>query len=150
MITPPTCPSKLTRTKTVAKNFPQFHDMFMYSRCSFHLKHKGDSLLTSGNKGLNHPAILTAPTYGFHPLRTLRLGRDVQSTATLAFLCAESKTNKKLTNLVGKDRNRFLCFVRQRTFLFWANRESEILLVILMMWNLADRRLNPMNELEID
>lgn len=36
--TPPTWPSKFTRTKTVARNFPQFHDAFMYSFCSFHLK----------------------------------------------------------------------------------------------------------------
>lgn len=38
--TPPTWPSKFTRTKTVAKNFPQFHEAFMYSFCSFHLKRR--------------------------------------------------------------------------------------------------------------
>lgn len=44
--TPPSWPSKFTSTKTVAKNFPQFHDIFMYSLCSFHLKAKIEIMIT--------------------------------------------------------------------------------------------------------
>lgn len=36
---PPNCPIKLTNTKTVAKNIPQPHDIFMYSLCSYHWNH---------------------------------------------------------------------------------------------------------------
>lgn len=36
---PPNCPIKLTNTKTVAKNFPQPHDISIYSLCSFHWNH---------------------------------------------------------------------------------------------------------------
>lgn len=35
-IHPPNCPTKLTRTNTVAKNIPQFQDMSMYLLCSDH------------------------------------------------------------------------------------------------------------------
>lgn len=35
-IHPPSCPIKLTRTNTVAKNIPQFQDMSMYLLCSDH------------------------------------------------------------------------------------------------------------------
>lgn len=36
---PPSCPRRFTRTKTVAKNFPQPHDASIYSRCSLHWNH---------------------------------------------------------------------------------------------------------------
>lgn len=36
---PPICPIKLTNTNTVAKNFPQPHDISIYSLCSDHWNH---------------------------------------------------------------------------------------------------------------
>lgn len=36
---PPSCPIKLTKTKTVARNFPHPQDMSIYSRCSDHWTH---------------------------------------------------------------------------------------------------------------
>jgi len=37
--TPPTCPSKLTSTKTVARNLPHDQLISIYSLCSFHCTH---------------------------------------------------------------------------------------------------------------
>jgi len=39
MTHPPSCPIRFTRTKTVARNFPQPHDASIYSRCSLHWNH---------------------------------------------------------------------------------------------------------------
>lgn len=36
---PPSWPIRLTKTKTVAKNLPQPHDISMYSLCSAHWNH---------------------------------------------------------------------------------------------------------------
>jgi len=39
MTQPPICPTRLTSTKSIAKNHPHPQDMSMYSRCSFHWNH---------------------------------------------------------------------------------------------------------------
>lgn len=36
---PPSWPTRLTKTKSVARNTPQPHDIFIYSRCSDHWNH---------------------------------------------------------------------------------------------------------------
>lgn len=131
--TPPSWPSKFIRTKSVAKNFPQFQDMFMYSLCSFHLKKMGNIMILESN------LLSVASTYCNHiripSSRKVAMRQRRASVGRIRFprrwTCGGEKCQQH--------KLRLLVSIRIRGSLFCIKWESETFwIVILMMWNLSE------------
>lgn len=72
MIQPPNWPNKLMMTNMVARNFPQPHEISMYSLCSFHWNHI--RIPSSKNVDMRHNLAMWGSTV-LVLLKTCRLSR---------------------------------------------------------------------------